>query len=127
MGHNRRRPWSPPDEQRLYAVLVESQRVNGQPRQRVVRYLGAIREGDISKPLIADGFWSCVDDALTELGLDDGQRQAITARIAVTVPRPDLADVERTQREFGTWRAGVVSMAEGLGRRRRSAQRSIRA
>ena len=57
----RRRPWSPPDEHALYAVLVESRRVDGRPRQRVVRYLGAIKEGQLRYPLSVDHFWQTVD------------------------------------------------------------------
>jgi hypothetical protein len=37
-------------EEILSAVIVESRRVDGQPRQRVVRYIGSIRESDISRP-----------------------------------------------------------------------------
>jgi hypothetical protein len=125
VGANRLRSWSPPNEQRLYASLVEATRVDGKPRQRVVRYLAAIREGDITKPLVADHFWRTVDAALAELDLSTNQREAIASKLAATVARPDPADVERTQKEFDAGRVSVASMVAGHGRR--SSQASVRA
>ncbi len=63
----RRHPWSPPDEHALYAVLVVARRVDGRPRQRVVRYLGAIKEGQLRYPLSVDHFWQTVDRNLAEV------------------------------------------------------------
>src|SRR5215212_3071477 len=53
-------------EEILRAVVVESRRVGGKPRQRVVRYLGTIRESDISfpRPMSLDRFWQQVDAGL---------------------------------------------------------------
>jgi hypothetical protein len=90
----RRRESSPPDEHALSAVLVESHRVDGRPRQRVVRYLATIKEGQIADPLSTDRFWRDVDKGLAELELDDDQRRAFETRLEATVPRPDPALVE---------------------------------
>ncbi len=114
----RRRPWSPPDEHALYAVLVEAYRADGRPRQRVVRYLGAIKEGQLRYPLSVDHFWRDVDRHLAELALDDDRRAGIAARVAATVPRPDPAVVAQQRREADAWAASMVEMVKGLGRRR---------
>jgi hypothetical protein len=105
----RRNEWSPPDERVLYAVLVESARVDGKPRQRLVRYLAAIREGDLERPLTVERFWRDVDRALDTLALDD-QRSSIEGRIAATVPRPDPVVLERSRREVHAWRGAVSFM-----------------
>ncbi len=114
----RRRPWSPPDEQVLCAYLVENRRVDGRTRQRVVRYLGAIKEGQLAYPLSTDHFWRRVDAALGELGLDDDRRRAIEARLMAAVPRPGAAVVEQKRREADAWAASVVAMAARVGRHR---------
>ena len=114
----RRRGWSPPDEHALYAVVVENYRVDGHPKQRVVRYLGAIKEGQLIYPLSTDRFWRDVDARLAELDLDAELRAAIEMKLAATVPRPDPAVVEQQRREADAWAASVVSLAQNLGRRR---------
>ena len=43
----------------LYCVLVESQRIDGAPRQKVVCYLGSLDEGDLGK------LWLKVDSGIT--------------------------------------------------------------
>ncbi len=72
----------------LTAVLVESRRVNGQPRQHVVAYLGGIREAyiDVSE-WQHRAFWRRVDDRLDELELDPDTRARIEASVAARVRR----------------------------------------
>jgi hypothetical protein len=112
----RLKPWSPPDDSALHAVLVESHRVDGRPRQRVVRHLGTIRERELGKPLSVDRFWRDVDGRLAALGLDDGRRRAVEATLARRVPRPDPAELARGQAEFERFTASLVAIG---GRRRR--------
>jgi hypothetical protein len=114
-----RRPriWSPPDDSALYAVLVESRRVAGRPRQRVVRHLGAIHAGDVARhPMAVDRFWRDVDGRLAELGLGDAERRALEATVARRVPRPDPAELARARADFERFTAAARAMA---GRRRR--------
>jgi hypothetical protein len=118
-----RHEWSPPDEQALYAVLVESARVDGKPRQRVVGYLAAIREGELASALAVERFWRDVDRVLDTLALDD-KRPSIEGKIAATVPRPDPVVLERTRREINAWRGTVSAMhASRAWRRRRVSMR----
>ena len=72
----------------LVAVLVESRRVDGRPRQRNVAYLGGIRERHVGKTAREHNrFWAGVDARLDELGLDAVTRASIEARVAARVPR----------------------------------------
>lgn len=114
-------------EEILSAVVVESHRVDGKPRQQVVRYIGTIYASDISqpRPMSLDRFWGQVDGALDELGVHGAVRMAMETTIATTVPRPDPADVERTRQEFAAWKGGMQSMLQSMAssRPRRSSRR----
>ncbi len=83
-GRVRRRKSSP----LLTAVLVESRRVNGSPRQRVVAYLGGIREAYVDERERAHrAFWRGVDDRLDELELDPETRARVEASVESRVRR----------------------------------------
>ena len=81
-----------------YAVVVRSERVDGKPRQRIVKYLGGIRESYVV-PAITDRltrrkalyarqrFWRSVPTALASLDLPGHERDAIEAKIDARVPR----------------------------------------
>jgi hypothetical protein len=80
-----------PKESTLVAVLVESHRIDGQPRQRLVRYLGTIRRDDVHR---VDGrykFWTRVDGRLAEFAPDD--RTRFVAALEALVPRPTAKEV----------------------------------
>jgi hypothetical protein len=90
---------APYDEQRLYAVLVRSERVDGKPRQRVVKHLAGIRAWFAARLPDAGAhlrpqawkarhwFWKDVDAALAELVPEPADRERIASTIAATVPR----------------------------------------
>lgn len=70
------------------AQVVEAQRVDGKPRQRVVLHLGSMAEHALSSPLARATFWAQVYDKLADLWVPPTQRQAILGQIAARVPRP---------------------------------------
>lgn len=82
----------------LSAVLVESQRVNGSPRQRFVAHLGTVRvwengrgqvEIGTGRALHSEvmGFWGRVCRSLD--GVEEHfDRDVVEAMIGATVPRP---------------------------------------
>ncbi len=84
-----------PDQQWLRsAVLVESVRVEGRPRQRTIRYLGSIRESYLDPENDASifhwgDFWRTVDANLEDLNISDMDRARILAALEDVVPRPD--------------------------------------
>jgi hypothetical protein len=84
-------------DRRLSAVLVESRRIDGKPRQRVVRYLGSTWERQLGNPLERLGFWRGVDRHLAELALDDSTRERITDTLAMTVPPPSEEELHRDE------------------------------
>ncbi len=72
----------------VMAVLVESHRVDGKPRQRVVAYLAGIRERFIGEREDEHNkFWRSVDAHLDALGLDAETRAKIETSVARTVAR----------------------------------------
>lgn len=97
----RRLRWDETPDYSLSAVLVESRRVDGHPRQRYVKHLGAVRERCTGIPGHALGFWQTADAALTALGLVATEHQAIERQLSARVPRPsagamqaEIADLE---------------------------------
>jgi len=82
------------EEWLLTASLVESVRINGQPRQRTIRYLGSIRECHLDLEgqysIFHRGyFWRSADANLERLDLSDLERAIIVAALEDVVPRPD--------------------------------------
>ena len=90
------------------ASLVESRRVNGKPRHKLITYLGSIREkhaqGGPEEALHQDNFWRGVARRLGRSGLlgnritpDD--RAKIEKALAKRVRRPKGGEVERVLAE----------------------------
>jgi hypothetical protein len=82
------------------ATLVETkrERVNGQPRQRHIAYLGSISEAR-SKILVQRcHFWDHVADRLDNLGNRITNREQIETAIAKKVPRPSAAEYKEAAR-----------------------------
>ena len=71
-----------------YAQLVECRRVDGKPRQKVIKHLGAIRDYEREVQGHQFGFWDTADRALDELGLDAEARQEIERVLLAEVPKP---------------------------------------
>jgi hypothetical protein len=78
----------------LYCVLVESQRVNGVPRQKVICYLGSFDENNREKLWLRVDFWETVDAKLAGLDLTRRERAKIEesiGRIVARVPEAEAA------------------------------------
>ena len=111
-------------EEVLSAVVVESRRVDGKPRQKMIRYLGTVRESDITRPrpMSLDRFWTRVDGALDELGIHGAARLVMESTVKARVPRPDPEQLERTRAEFDAWKGGMQSMMQSMASGRRPRQ-----
>src|SRR5262245_7554279 len=72
----------------LEAVLVQSVRVNGLPRQRLVRYLGSIRVHERWTAASVHAFWQGIDARLTALALDPVERQVLEQQLARVICPP---------------------------------------
>jgi integrase/recombinase XerD len=79
----------------LYAVLVRSIRVKGKPRQKIVRYLGSIRESKINKAGYRIAFWMKVERALKKQKVGDSIYQKILATLSKVVSLPTKDEVSR--------------------------------
>src|SRR6185369_4355120 len=87
-------------EHTLSAVLVESVRVNGAPRQKIVGYLGSIGERRTAMYFHQRDFWDRVKSALDGLELTKSQRRAIEAQLKVRVPYPTATARKQALRQF---------------------------
>ncbi len=79
----------------LYAVLVESMRVNGKPQQRFVCHLTSIKENKLAHTDTPFYFWDDVSKKLSALNLDATERQKIETVLAAKIRRPDDAEIAR--------------------------------
>jgi len=87
------------------AQLVESRRVDGQPRQRVVAHLATIDEATMVSFDTRRDFWDVIRDRLDQLRragvIDETQQDKIDATLARTVPPP-------TQEEWNAYNGGLA-------------------
>ena len=85
----------------LMASVVESKRVDGKPRHKLITYLGSIREnfaqGDSRNVVRQDDFWLCVAKNLEKSGnrITREDRAKIEAALAKRVERPAQAEVDQ--------------------------------
>jgi hypothetical protein len=68
------------------AVIVESRRVAGRPRQHLVRYVGTIDCTDVHRLSARRQFWDRADVVLAEFTAED--RKRFEGALAAKVPRP---------------------------------------
>lgn len=80
-----RRP-KPPKPPALVAVVVESRRIGGQPRQRLVKYVGSIRLDDVHLPSARREFWDRAAVRLAQFTPE--ARKRLEDAIAAKIPRP---------------------------------------
>jgi hypothetical protein len=81
------------------AVLVRSERREGEPRQRIVAHLGHITEDNIDSNARQLSFWQGVDRHLDALTLSPEDRRQIEAQVRARIPRPTPEEVERDKHE----------------------------
>ena len=96
-------------ENYIYAVLVESHRVAGKPRQRTIKYLGGIRE---NTPYAShrESFWKEAEKKLYEAGLVPEAREKVILKMKTVVPRPSEEDVEKEREEINRRTKELLSM-----------------
>jgi len=82
----------------LNAVLVKSERVNGQPRQKFIRHLASIHEDHLTDIRKASNFWLDLEYRLSMLNLSVDQVKAIRQKATLVVPSPSGEEIEETKR-----------------------------
>jgi hypothetical protein len=80
------------------AILAGTKRVNGQPRQQHIAYLGSISEGENKMLIRRCQFWDRVADRLDNLGNRITNREQIEIAIARKVPRPSADEYKEAAR-----------------------------
>ena len=85
----------------MSAILAESKRVNGKPRQRHIAYLGGITDDAIEHLGSRYDFWNQVTAAFDKLDnqVTPSDRQRFETAIAARVPRPTADEHARVIRE----------------------------
>jgi hypothetical protein len=82
------------------AIIVESTRVNGKPKQRHVAYLAGFTESAIKIDAQRCFIWDSITDRLDRLGnrITPADRQKIEAAVAEKVPRPTPVEYKEIAR-----------------------------
>ncbi len=104
----RRIRWGEDPGDSLSAVLVESRRVDGRPKQRYVKHLGVIPERHLESHGWRVGFWKTADAALASLGLPMAEREAVEAQLAARVPRPNADEAREARAELTELQATIA-------------------
>ncbi len=88
--HRLKKPWGS-----LVISIAESRWIDGQPRQRIVAYVGTIRCDDVHLPSARRTFWDRADERLAVFPPEVRRRfeQSISAR----VPIPPAKELDRAQ------------------------------
>ena len=91
------------------AILVESLRVEGEPRQKHIAYLGSFYVDRPGAPRGWDRprFWHDVRQRLAELGLPQGERRRIVDAIAKHV------GAQPTKAEYAKFKRGLAALWGG--------------
>lgn len=84
----------------LSAVLVENRRIDGKPRQKVIKHLGSIRESGIIYVGHRIGFWQTTSAAFKALALPPDQQRAFELVLCERVPIPTHEEIGRARLEL---------------------------
>jgi hypothetical protein len=77
----------------LVAVVVESRRIDGQPRQHLLKYVGAIKPSEVTTLSERRRFWDRA--AVVLAGFEDQERERLARALAARVPRPTAEEAGR--------------------------------
>ncbi len=104
----------------LYAVLVESVRVDGKPRQKFVCQLAKVCEKDLNHRAIPFHFWKKATGKLNTLSLDESERKKIEQQLAAKIRRPSDAEAAEFWQESEKFWQGFTEAWKAFGPRRRA-------
>jgi hypothetical protein len=77
----------------LVAQLVESKRIDGKPRQKVVAYLGSIRLHDIKRARARLTFWRHAQAAFRKAELTNEQKHQVDTMLQTRVEKPSAEQI----------------------------------
>ncbi len=99
----------PSGDYALSAQLVESHRIDGKPRQKVIKYLGSINEARIQYVGHRIGFWRTASAAFKALALPPEQQHIIELALHARVPFPTKESIEEERQHFAHLEASLKS------------------
>lgn len=76
-----------------YAIIVESCTKNGKPSQRLVTYVGGIREKEIQSPFCRKEFWERAEEAISKIKPAPDVRAKIESKFLELVPKPSRKEL----------------------------------
>jgi hypothetical protein len=82
----------------VIAQLVESRRIDGKPKQRILAHLGTCCE-PVAEIKHRHWFYTACDKALASIDLSDDDRINIAAQLAARLPRPTEEEITGCNRE----------------------------
>ena len=92
------------------AYLVQSERINGKPHQKIIAYLGHVHMNETNTPPIMDAA-SFLDHCEQTLSTVPGADvQALMREIENHVPRPDANELAETRKQFEAWKKQLKSI-----------------
>jgi hypothetical protein len=109
-----RRPIEP--RRSLVAVIVESRRVDGRPRQHLIQYVGCIARLDVHHLSARRRFWDRADAVLVQF--DQEQRARFEQTLETKVPRPTAEEVAAASPAAIAARLGALRAARAAERSR---------
>jgi hypothetical protein len=116
-----KKKWLHPDAARWSAVVVESVRIDGKPKQKHVAYLGSFDEVALEPDRVCwrDQFWIKITKRLDQLGnvIPPEDRQRIEAAIAEKIPPVTPDQHAECVRGREAWIEGLKAMAPFLRRK----------
>ncbi len=99
----------------LTAALVRSERRDGKPRQKVVAYLGSIREEWTGEVWPRKQFWEFADKVLGAAGLDAQTTAKAEAALLSRVARPTPEEVARAKQQRNQRIRELAKMVQAAG------------
>jgi hypothetical protein len=87
--------WREKEGDYLSAVLVKSSRIEGVPRQKVIKWLGSISEDSLQHISIRREFWVTVEKNLALVELSAEESHKVIASIGKVVPKPSEKELEK--------------------------------
>ncbi len=104
----------------LYAVLVESVRVDGKPRQKFICQLAKVREKKLDYESMPFQFWKEAIEKLNTLALDESERKKIELQLAAKIRRPSDAEAAEFWQKSEKFWQGLVGAFKAFGPCRRA-------
>lgn len=106
--------WQKDTHYTLSAYIVESKRIDGKPRQKVIAFLGSIKSVALQPHLafIRVSFYRRIKEKFDELGIKEQDIQKFTRELAEKVPFPTAEEMQDHKRQMAELHTKYPSLNE---------------